>query len=107
MPLISVGAQVDLLLCGRRSALGAPVAPLVKVTGNSRTYQRMIDDMDFDAGRVLSGELSLEQAAGELRDLVVAVASGRPSKPEALGHREYFLMYKHQDTPPLEIGCRA
>jgi altronate hydrolase len=29
------------------------------------------------------------------------------TKPEQLGHREYFLMYKHQDTPPLEIGCRA
>jgi altronate hydrolase len=67
----------------------------------------MIDDMDFDAGRVLSGETTLDQAADALRDLIVAVARGRQSKPEALGHREYFLMYKHQDTPPLEIGCRA
>jgi altronate dehydratase large subunit len=77
------------------------------VTGNSKTYRRMIDDMDFDAGRVLSGELTLAQAAEALRDLIVRVARGEPSKPEALGHREYFLMYKHQETPPLEVGCRA
>jgi altronate hydrolase len=38
---------------------------------------------------------------------VAGVASGRPSKPESLGHREYFIMYKHQDTPALEAGCRA
>jgi altronate hydrolase len=39
--------------------------------------------------------------------LAADIASGVPSKPEALGHREYFVMYKHQDTPPLEAGCRA
>jgi altronate hydrolase len=56
---------------------------------------------------VLSGEVSLPEAGLELRDLVGRVAGGEKSKPEALGHREYFVMYKHQDTPPLEIGCRA
>src|SRR5581483_686650 len=104
MDLISCGAQIVLFVTGRGSVIGSPVSPLVKVTGNSQTYRRMKDDMDFDAGRVLSGELTLDAAANELRDLVVRVASGQPSKPEALGHREYFLMYKHQDTPPLEIG---
>ena len=80
---------------------------MIKVTGNSHTYRRMHEDMDFDAGRVLSGELTLHQAADELGQLVVQVASGMPSKPESLGHREYFIMYKHQDTPSLEVGCRA
>jgi altronate hydrolase len=107
MDLIGCGAQIVLFVTGRGSVIGSPVAPLVKVTGNSQTYRRMKDDMDFDAGRVLSGELTLNAAANELRDLVVQVASGQPSKPESLGHREYFVMYKHQDTPPLEIGCRA
>jgi len=107
MDLISGGSQIVLFVTGRGSVIGSPVAPLIKVTGNSRTYHRMIDDMDFDAGRVLSGELTMQQAASELRDMIVRVASGEQSKPEALGHREYFLMYKHQDTPPLEVGCRA
>jgi altronate hydrolase len=38
--------------------------------------------------------------------MVADVAAGQPSKPEALGHREYFVMYKHQDTPDLDRGCR-
>jgi altronate hydrolase len=67
----------------------------------------MPDDVDFDAGRLLSGELTLAQAGRELADLVVRVAQGEPSKPEGLNHREYFIMYKHQNTPTLEAGCRA
>jgi altronate dehydratase large subunit len=107
MDLISAGSQIVLFVTGRGSVIGSPVAPLIKVTGNSQTYRRMIDDMDFDAGRVLSGELTLAQAAAELGEMIIRVAGGEPSKPEALGHREYFVMYKHQDTPALEVGCRA
>jgi altronate hydrolase len=107
MDLISAGSQIVLFVTGRGSVIGSPISPLIKVTGNTQTFKRMSEDMDFNAGRILAGELSLDQAADELRDLVMQVASGTQSKPESLGHREYFIMYKHQDTPPLEIGCRA
>ncbi|HEX4028717.1 MAG TPA: hypothetical protein VHX20_00045 [Terracidiphilus sp.] len=70
-------------------------------------HSRMIDDMDFNAGRILNGELSLDQAAAELMSLIADVASSQPSKTEQLGHREFFLMYKHQDAPTLEAGCRV
>lgn len=107
MDLIAAGCQIVLFVTGRGSVIGSPVAPLIKVTGNSYTYQRMQEDMDFDAGRVLSGEVTLDRAAADLGQLVTQIAAGIPSKPESLGHREYFIMYKHQDTPPLQLGCRA
>lgn len=107
MDLISAGAQIVLFVTGRGSVIGSPIAPLVKITGNSQTFRRMNDDMDFDAGQILTGQMTLPQAAESLRDLIITIAAGAPSKPEALGHREYFVMYKHQDTPSLEAGCRA
>jgi altronate hydrolase len=107
MDLISVGAQIVLFVTGRGSVIGSPVAPLIKVTGNTRTFERMNEDMDFNAGTVLSGERTLDEAALDLMKMVGEVAAGRPSKPEALGHREYFVMYKHQDTPGLAAGCHA
>lgn len=107
MDLISGGSQIVLFITGRGSVIGSPVSPLIKVTGNSRTFTRMHEDMDFDAGRVLAGEMTLDQCADELGAMVADVAAGMPSKPEALGHREYFVMYKHQDTPDLERGCRS
>ncbi len=107
MDLISSGAQIILFITGRGSVIGSPIAPLIKVTGNFRTFERMREDMDFNAGRVLLGKLTIQEAAKELTSLIAQVASGTPSKPEALGHREYFVMYKHQDTPSLDAGCHA
>jgi altronate hydrolase len=107
MDLISAGSQIVLFVTGRGSVIGSPVAPLIKITGNSATYRALEEDMDFDAGRVLAGTMTLAQAGAELAGLVARVAAGEPSKPERLGHREYFIMYKHQETPALDAGCRA
>jgi altronate dehydratase large subunit len=107
MDLISAGAQIVLFVTGRGSVIGAPIAPLVKITGNSKTYQKMEQDIDFNAGRVLTGAMTMDEAAMELAQLVREVAAGAATKPEQLGHREYFIMYKHQDTPSLAEGCHA
>jgi len=107
MDLISGGAQVILFVTGRGSVIGSPVAPLIKITGNHVTYSRMIEDMDFDASRILTGGETIDEAAVRLCDLIIEVASGCRSKPEALNHREYFIMYKHQNTPSLREGCRS
>jgi len=37
MDLISAGSQVVLFVTGRGSVIGSPVAPLIKITGNSAT----------------------------------------------------------------------
>jgi len=107
MDLIAAGSQIVLFITGRGSVIGSAVAPLIKITGNERTYRNMTEDMDFNAGRVLSGELTMDQAADGLMNLIADTASGRQTKPEQLGHREFFLMYKHQDVPSLEAGCRV
>jgi len=81
MDLISAGAQIVLFVTGRGSVIGSPIAPLIKVTGNTQTYQKMMDDMDFNAGRVLNGDLTLSQAGAELQQMVFAVAAGQQSNP--------------------------
>src|SRR5205807_1232411 len=85
MDLISAGSQIVLFVTGRGSVIGSPVSPLIKVTGNAQTFRRMQEDMDFDASPVLAGEQTLSEAGSALRDLVVRVAAGEPSKPERLG----------------------
>jgi len=107
MDLIAAGSHVVLFITGRGSVIGSPISPIVKITGNSETYSKMTGDIDFNAGRLLTGERTLDELGGELLGLVVDVARGTLTKPERLGHREYFITYKHQDTPALEVGCRA
>jgi altronate dehydratase large subunit len=107
MDLISGGSQIVLFVTGRGSVIGSPIAPLIKITGNDRTFRSMSGDIDFNAGTVLTGARTLDEAALDLADLVARTAAGESTKPERLGHREYFIMYKHQSTPSLEQGCRA
>jgi len=83
--MVAGGCNLVLFTTGRGSVFGFKPAPSIKISTNSTTYRRMQGDMDFDAGRLLSGETSPAQLASDLLDLVVAVASGSPPKSEALG----------------------
>ncbi len=81
---VAGGCNLVLFTTGRGSVFGFKPAPTIKVCTNSATYERMVDDMDLNAGRLLDGADANDLAA-ELLDLVVAVASGRPTKSEAQG----------------------
>jgi altronate hydrolase len=81
---VAGGSNLVLFTTGRGSVFGFKPAPSIKIASNSATYEQMVSDMDLNAGRVLEGE-ALESVAADLLDLVVAVASGQPSKSEAQG----------------------
>lgn len=81
---IAGGCNLVLFTTGRGSVYGSLPAPTIKISTNSSIYMRMEDDMDFNAGRLLEGT-SMAEAARELLDLVIAVASGRRTKSEAQG----------------------
>ncbi|MFN3613958.1 MAG: altronate dehydratase, partial [Rubrimonas sp.] len=56
-----------------------------KLATNTPMYEKMIDDMDINCGDVLDG-LSLQAKGREIVDKWLEVASGAPSKSEALGY---------------------
>ena len=87
---VASGCNVVLFTTGRGSVFGFKPAPSIKIATNSAMFNRLIDDMDFNAGRILDGE-SIETLARELLDLTIAVASGQPSKSEAqnIGEAEF------------------
>lgn len=83
---VAGGCNIVLFTTGRGSAFGFKPAPSIKIATNMATYEHMIDDMDFNAGKVLDkAEADTTQAAQELLDLLIAVASGQQSKSEAQG----------------------
>ena len=81
---VAGGSNLVLFTTGRGSAFGFLPAPSIKLASNSALYRHMDEDMDFDAGRILDG-LAMEDAAQELLELMIAVASGAESKSEAQG----------------------
>jgi altronate hydrolase len=87
--LAAGGANVIAFTTGRGSAIGFPTVPVIKIATNSRTYHRMLDNMDVNAGRIADGEATVEQVGREIFDLLLRVASGERTKAEKLGHKEF------------------
>ncbi len=81
---VAGGCNLILFSTGRGSVFGFAPAPSIKIATNSRLFEHMHDDMDFNAGRIMDGDLP-KTVAADLFDLLVAVASGQPSKSEAQG----------------------
>ena len=102
MDLISCGAHIVFLVTGRGSVVGSAVSPCIKITGNHATFERMTEDMEFDASPILSGEKSRDAMAEALAVHVAEIASGVLSKSETMGHKEFYIPYKYQDKniPP-------
>jgi altronate hydrolase len=96
MDMITAGCQLVILVTGRGSVVGSAVAPLLKITGNEETYNKMSDDMDFCAASILKGHQSLDELTFELMEKIAGICSGKMSKAEKLGHKEYYVPYKYQ-----------
>ena len=100
--MIACGAHMILFVTGRGSVVGSALSPVIKICANPDTYQRLSEDMDVNAGRILQGE-SLDAVAGEIHDLVCDVAAGALTKSEELGHAEFILTYKSFE--PIGPSC--
>jgi len=96
--MVGGGAQVVLFTTGLGTPTGNPVAPVIKITGNSRTATTMADNIDIDVSGVISDAESLDEAARRVFDHLTAVCSGQPTAAERLGHREFAI---HRRNPTI------
>jgi altronate hydrolase len=60
--------------------------------------KRMSEDMDIDAGEILSKGVSVEQKGREIYEMFLRVASGEVTKSEAQGLGDYEFV-------PWQIGA--
>jgi altronate hydrolase len=82
--MVAGGANVVVFTTGRGSCYGCKPVPTIKVATNTPLYERMSEDMDINAGRILEGA-SLEEVGEEIFEAVLAVASGEQTKSERQG----------------------
>lgn len=86
----AAGAQMVLFTTGRGTPFASPV-PTVKIATNSRLAGNKGNWIDFNAGRIVTDDLSLEDAAKELFQLVLDVASGKKVKAEVAGFHDFAI----------------
>lgn len=78
------GANLIAFTTGRGSCFGFKPVPSFKIASNSHLYQRLPDDMDFNAGQVVEGR-TVDEVGEELFQQLLETASGRHTCSEKLG----------------------
>tara|TARA_B100001248_G_scaffold50593_1_gene32741 strand:- start:627 stop:2132 length:1506 start_codon:yes stop_codon:yes gene_type:complete len=95
---IASGCNLVTFTTGRGSAFGSKPSPCIKIATNTEMYERLMSDMDINAGAMLTEGQSLEEKGREIYDMLLTVASGNPSKSEAQGLGDYEFV-------PWQIGA--
>ncbi len=81
------GAQFMMFSTGRGAPQGFPSMPVIKICGNPHTYAHITEDMDINAGRIITGEKTIEEVGEEAFQKMLRVLSGEMTKNEAI---QYF-----------------
>ena len=84
--LSGAGAQVIIFSTGGGSPAGSLISPIIKVTGNPNTAQRLKDHIDVDVSSIIKGEETLEKAGQGIFQELLDVASGKATRSEILGY---------------------
>lgn len=88
--LTAAGAHMVLFTTGRGTPFGAP-APTMKIATNTPLATKKSTWIDFNAGVVADGTATLDEAAENLMELVLEVASGKQTCAEIKGFREISI----------------
>ena len=91
--LAAAGSTVIGFSTGRGAPQGFPFVPVVKITGNPNTWDKLQDHMDVDVSGVIEGTESLSQASKRLLDEILEVASGRLTRAEISGYSKAMDIY--------------
>jgi len=85
---VAGGCNLLVFTTGRGSCFGFKPTPSIKLASNTPMYTRMVDDMDFNAGKVIDDApngVPMDVAVRELFEMMLAVASGQKTKSEEQG----------------------
>ncbi|HEU4609822.1 MAG TPA: UxaA family hydrolase, partial [Chitinophagaceae bacterium] len=91
---VASGANIVLFTTGLGTPTGNPVAPVLKISSNSRLYQKMPDIIDINTGSIIDGEETIQQAGERILDYVIKVASGELTAKAVINGQDDFIPWK-------------
>jgi altronate hydrolase len=95
---VAGGSNLVAFTTGRGSTFGCKPAPSLKIATNTDMYTQLSDDMDINAGSIVSDGHSVADVGQQIYDKLLAVASGDKtlSEKHGLGDNEFV---------PWQIGA--
>jgi len=91
---VAAGANVVLFTTGLGTPTGNPVAPVIKLSTNTKIFDKMPDIIDINCGTIIEGKETIQQAGDRIMDYVIEVASGRVQPKAVLLGQDDFIPWK-------------
>ncbi|HBQ58739.1 MAG TPA: altronate hydrolase, partial [Balneolaceae bacterium] len=88
------GANIILFSTGLGTPTGNPVAPVGKVSSNSKLAERMPDIIDINTGPVIEGEKTIEEMGEDILDYIIDLASGKVKTKAQQLNQDDFIPWK-------------
>jgi len=74
---LASGMHLQVFSTGRGTTYGLALAPVLKVSTRNELKQKWEDIIDINAGRIATGEVTIEEVGKEIFELIIEVASGK------------------------------
>ncbi len=92
--MAGAGASIILFTTGLGTPTGNPIAPVVKISSNTRLAQRMPDIIDINAGAIIEGTKTIEQVGEEILEYIIRLASGEMQTKAMQLNQNDFIPWK-------------
>jgi altronate dehydratase large subunit len=89
--MVAGGCHFVVFTTGRGTCCGSPIAPTIKVATNTAIYEKMKDNMDVNAGTIMTGDESVQQVGRRIYQEMMQVASGKYPRAEILGFNDFAI----------------
>ncbi|SEW52649.1 UxaA family hydrolase [Chitinophaga arvensicola] len=91
---VGSGANIVLFTTGLGTPTGNPIAPVIKLSSNTKLYQRMHDIIDINTGTIIDGDETIAAAGERILDYVIQVASGAITAKSVRNGQDDFIPWK-------------
>jgi len=91
--LAAAGCNVICFTTGRGAPQGFPFVPVIKITGNQVTWEKLRDHMDIEVSSIMEGTETLSSAGNRIFNEILNVASGKLTKAEISGYTNSMDIY--------------
>lgn len=91
---VASGANIVLFTTGLGTPTGNPIVPVLKLSSNTKLYNKMNDIIDINTGTVIEGSETIEEAGARILDYVIRVASGEIQASAVRHDQNDFIPWK-------------
>jgi altronate hydrolase len=91
---VGSGANIVLFTTGLGTPTGNPIAPVIKLSSNTKLARKMPDIIDIDTGPIIEGDETIEEAGERILDYLIKVASGEIEAHSIKNGQEDFIPWK-------------